>query len=116
MLQAMDKKFDPVTIESHAPVKTAISAFLATPDEGRGIYEREGWAAGQKGTRTITFVRTSGPAEPMNFRLDWVGNDGSFTAANSLTLPLNAPIKTADLHRDQRRRAAQCDFESPAPR
>ncbi len=93
MLQAMDKKFDPVTIESHAPVKTAISAFLATPDEGRGIYEREGWAAGQKGTRTITFVRTSGPAEPMNFRLDWVGNDGSFTAANSLTLPLNAPVK-----------------------
>lgn len=93
MLQAMDKKFDPVTIESHAPVKTAVSDFLATPDEGRGIYEREGWAAGQKGTRTITFVRTSGPPEPMNFRLEWVGNDGSFTSADSLTLPLKTPVK-----------------------
>jgi hypothetical protein len=93
MLQAMDKKFDPVTIESHAPVKTAISAFLATPNEGRGIYEREGWAAEQKGMRTITFVRTSGPAEPMDFNLQWVGNDGSFASADSLTLPLNAPVK-----------------------
>ena len=93
MLQAMDKKFDPVTIESHAPVKTAVSAFLATPNEGRGIYEREGWASGQKGTRTITFVRTSGPAEPMDFQLEWVGNDGSFTSADSLTLPLNTAVK-----------------------
>jgi hypothetical protein len=92
MLQAMDKHFDPVTVESHAPVKTAISEFLATPNEGRGIYEREGWAAGQKGSRTITFVRTSGPAEEMNFRLEWVGNDGSFKSADSLSLPLNAPV------------------------
>lgn len=95
MLQAMDKKFDPVTITSHAPVKTAVSAFLATPNEGRGIYEREGWAAGQKGTRTITFVRTSGAAGPIDFRLEWVGNDGSFTTADSLRLPLNAPVKLA---------------------
>jgi len=95
MLQAMDKNYEPVTIESHAPVKTAISEFLATPNEGRGIYEREGWAAGQKGTRTITFVRTSGPAEPMEFRLEWVGNDGTFKSLDSLALPLNTPVKLA---------------------
>ena len=93
MLKLMDKQFDPVSIESRAPVKTVISADLATPNQGRGIYEREGWSPGQKGNRTITFLRTSGPAESMKFNLSWVGNDGSFTSADSIELPLNTPVQ-----------------------
>lgn len=92
MLKLMDKRFEPVTIESRAPVKTAISADLATPNQGRGIYEREGWSSGEKGTRTITFVRTSGSKEPQRFNLSWVGNDGSFKSPDSIDLPLNTPV------------------------
>lgn len=93
ILKLMDKQFDPVSIQSRAPVKTVISADLATPNQGRGIYEREGWSSGQKGTRTITFIRTSGPNEPMKFNLSWVGDDGSFTSADSIELPLNTPVE-----------------------
>ncbi|MDT8067069.1 MAG: S8 family serine peptidase [Terriglobia bacterium] len=93
MLKLMDKQYDPVSIESRAPVKTVISADLATPNQGRGIYEREGWSSGEKGTRTITFVRTSGPTESMKFDLSWVGDDGSFTSADSIELPLNTPVQ-----------------------
>lgn len=93
MLKLMDKQFYPVSIESRAPVKTVISGDLATPNQGRGIYEREGWSSGEKGTRTITFVRTSGPTEPVTFDLTWVGDDGSFNSANSIQLPLNTPVQ-----------------------
>src|SRR5581483_3632034 len=78
MLEAMNGKFDPVEIQSRAPVRTAISGDLATPNEGRGIYEREGWSVGQSESRTITFTRKSGPAEAMTYRIEWVGNDGSY--------------------------------------
>ncbi|HEY3929103.1 MAG TPA: S8 family serine peptidase [Candidatus Koribacter sp.] len=93
MLQAMNGKFDPVVIESHAPVKTVYSDELATPNEGRGIYEREGWSVGQTASRTITFVRKSGSADPITYRTEWVGNDGSFKCADSISLPLNTPVK-----------------------
>ena len=50
-----------VEISSRAPVNTVLSAFLATPGFGSGIYEREGLAAGAAGgQRTISFMRTSG--------------------------------------------------------
>jgi len=81
-----------ITIESRAPVRTRLSKFLRTPNLGIGIYEREGWALGDQGTRTITFTRTSGPTEPMTFNLSWLGNDGTFSSGTSLTLPLNKPV------------------------
>ena len=93
MLEAMNGKFDPVEIQSRAPVRTAISGDLATPNEGRGIYEREGWSVGQSESRTITFTRKSGPAEAMTYRIEWVGNDGSYKSADSISLPLNTPVK-----------------------
>jgi hypothetical protein len=67
---------------------------LPTPHEGVGLYEREGWSAGQRGERTITFTRTSGPRQPMTFSLQWIGNDhGTFTAPASVALPLNQPVE-----------------------
>jgi len=93
LLKQMDKKFSPISIESCAPVHTAVSRYLQTPNEGRGIYEREGWRSGQRGTRTIIFTRTSGGTRPMMFRLEWVGNDGTFTSVESTTLPLNTPVE-----------------------
>jgi hypothetical protein len=83
---------EPVTITSRAPVRTRLSQLLLTPDEGVGLYEREGWAVGDRRERTITLTRTSGLAEPMTFGLSWQGNDGTFSSADSVTLPLGTPV------------------------
>ena len=83
---------EPVTITSRAPVKTKLSHLLLTPDEGVGLYEREGWAVGDRAERTITLTRTSGPSEPMIFNLSWQGNDGTFSSQDSVTLPLGTPV------------------------
>lgn len=93
MLQELDKKWDPVTIKSVAPVKTETAEYLNPPFEGPGIFEREGWTAGQSATRNVTFTRTSGSAAPMNFEVQWVGNNGAFESAGSITLPLNKPVE-----------------------
>ena len=81
-----------VTIASRAPVKTRISHLLSPPHQGVGLYEREGWTIGDRGTRTIAFTRTSGPAEPMTFTVSWQGNDGTFSSAASIALPLDRAV------------------------
>ena len=63
----------------------------ATPAVGQGIYDREGVSAGSSYTRTYTFTRTSGPSQPMNYKLRWVGNDGTFSSDNQVQLRLNEP-------------------------
>lgn len=83
---------EPVTITSRAPVKTKLSHLLLTPNEGVGLYEREGWAVGDRAERTITLTRTSGPSEPMTFALSWQGSDGTFSSPDSVTLPLGTPV------------------------
>ncbi|MEX2152379.1 MAG: pre-peptidase C-terminal domain-containing protein, partial [Gemmatimonadaceae bacterium] len=96
LLKAMDKvpPANVVTITSRAPVRHAFSGLLATPHEGVGLFEREGWLAGASGTRTVTFTRTSGPARPMTFALNWKGNaSGTFSTPPSVTLSLNKPVQ-----------------------
>ncbi|HEV3504590.1 MAG TPA: S8 family serine peptidase, partial [Actinomycetes bacterium] len=85
----------PVAITSSAPINHSLSPRLVLPNHGPGIYEREGWAAGQSGERTITFTRTSGPAGPVTYNLSFTGNDGAFTTGRSITLPLNTPTRLA---------------------
>ncbi len=80
----------PVTITSSVPVNTVLSGFLATPGRGQGIYDREGVAAGDTYTRTYTFNRTSGGGGTKTYNLSWVGNDGTFSSAGSIALPLNS--------------------------
>jgi hypothetical protein len=81
-----------VDITSSVPVNTVLSARLATPNRGEGIYEREGWKAGDTGTRTITFTRTSGGSGAITYNLSWVGNDGTFSSAGSISLPRGTPV------------------------
>ena len=74
------------------PVHTVISQFLATPNVGQGIYDREGVTLGQSYTRQYTFVRTSGGGGTKTYNLTLVGNDGTFSlGASSIALPLNSP-------------------------
>jgi hypothetical protein len=67
-----------VEIQSSVPVHTVISGFLATPDTGVGIYDREGVTIGQQFTRTYTFTRTTGAPGAVTYQLGLVGNDGTF--------------------------------------
>lgn len=82
----------PVDIAVDAPVRTILSPYLRTPGHGRGLYEREGWSAGDSATRRVTFTRTSGPERAMRYALRWLGNDGTFAAPSTVTLRLNAPV------------------------
>jgi hypothetical protein len=77
-------------ITSHAPINTKISQLIA-PYDGYGIYEREGWKAGQSGDRTITFSSTDGKAGTYN--LSWLGNDGTFSLSqNTITIPASGGV------------------------
>ena len=80
-----------VDITSSVPVNTVISQFLATPNVGQGIYDREGVILNQSYTRQYTFVRTSGGSKAVTYNLSWVGNDGTFSSAGSISLSLNKP-------------------------
>ena len=88
ILQANVKTVD---ISSSVPVDTALDQFLATPGFGRGIHDREGVTRGASYTRTYTFVRTSGPQSAITYDLTWVGNDGTFSSASSISLPKGSP-------------------------
>jgi hypothetical protein len=79
-------------ISSSVPVNTVLSGFLATPGVGVGINDREDVNAGSSYTRTYTFTRTKGGSKAVNFNLSWVGNDGTFSTAGSISLPLNKPV------------------------
>jgi hypothetical protein len=92
LLQTLDTSALPVNIASSAPVKTALSSWLETPDQGVGIFEREGWKPGDAGERIITFKRTGGPARPMTFRVSWQGDVETYKSAAEVTLPLNQPV------------------------
>lgn len=92
-LQAMDTVGTPILVTSSAPVRHAMSHLLAEPGTGVGIFEREGWAPGDTGSRVVTFTRTTGPRTPRTFSLRWVGNDrGTFSSASTVSLPLNRPV------------------------
>jgi hypothetical protein len=82
----------PVSISSRVPVHTVLSDFLATPGIGVGIHDREGVTAGEAYTRTYTFTRTSGGSQAITYQLSWVGNDGTFSAPSSVSLPLNRAV------------------------
>ena len=87
------RQFQLPDILTRAPVKTFLSRFLPEPGVGQGLYEREGWLAGQKQTRHITLLRQNGPATPLEYSLQWQGNDGTFqTSAHEVALPLNVPV------------------------
>ncbi|HEY0182446.1 MAG TPA: S8 family serine peptidase, partial [Rhodopila sp.] len=82
----------PETIEVAAPVKTLMSPWLQQPGMGQGLFEREGWQAGQTAPRTITLKRTSGPQAPVRYRLQWKGDTAAFQSVAEVTLPLDQPV------------------------
>ena len=59
ILRRLDAGEQMVEIEGRAPVRHPYSHMLATPHEGVGLYERDGWNVGDRGQRMITLTRTS---------------------------------------------------------
>jgi subtilisin family serine protease len=90
---------DPVarTYKSTAPVCTPLAQFLATPGQGVGIYNRcaasaGGHQAGQTKSYPVTLTRTSGAAGSIEHQIRLLGNDGTFSAPASVSLPLNTAV------------------------
>ncbi|HET7350389.1 MAG TPA: S8 family serine peptidase [Marmoricola sp.] len=104
--ELLRRNIAPTTITSSVPVNTVLSDFLATKDEGVGIHDREGVKAGDRYERVYTFTRTAGAARARNYKLSWVGNDGTFASAATLSLakgkaaklPVQVRPKTAGAH------------------
>jgi hypothetical protein len=80
-------------IKSSVEVNTVLSDFLTTPGVGTGIYDREGVKRGDRYTREYTFTRDSGPSGPVTYQVKWVGNDGTFSSARSITLRKGSAVK-----------------------
>jgi hypothetical protein len=87
----------PSTFTTQASVKTLYSPQFATPDVGRGLYERTGWRPGQSGDRDITITRTSGPAEPIAYRLRWHESAVNRFVENNPSGERNAAASTRDI-------------------
>jgi Subtilase family len=107
---------DTVEISATVPVNTVLSGFLLpTPGVGSGIYDREGVVAGDSYSRTYTLTRTSGNANPVTYNLSWVGNDGTFSTAGSVTLGLNTatPLEV-DIDPDVGAHSAILNFDDPS--
>ena len=92
-LEAQAKEQEPLAIDVVAPVNTVNSHLLSTPHRGVGIFEREGWRAGDRAVRHVTLTRRNGPAGRLRFTARWQGNhDGVFSVAQDLQLPLGEPV------------------------
>ena len=93
ILKELDAGGQMVEITGKASVLHPYSHLLPTPHQGEGLYERDGWNVGDRGERTLTLTRTTGPRDPMTFEVSWGGNDaGTFSAPTTVTLPLNQPV------------------------
>jgi hypothetical protein len=103
--QLLQLKVDLPTIVTQAPVSMALNRYLRTPGIGRGLYEREGWKPGQRGSRSIMLTRTAGGRE--RYAVRWLGNDGSFSTRlkevalpldKSVAVPVTIEVKEAGVH------------------
>jgi subtilisin family serine protease len=78
-----DWRFDP-EIEVRAPARSP----KYRSHVGNGLYESEGWSAGDHGERTLALTRRAGPKEEVRYRLRWIGNDGTFSLRGATTIGL----------------------------
>lgn len=80
-------------IVARAPVENSFSPYLEG-SSGPGMYLREGWRAGRRGTRAITLWRLSGPRLPVRYELKLRGGNGTFRVRTStVSLALQKPVR-----------------------
>jgi hypothetical protein len=76
---------------SQVPVNGVLEDFLVPAGIGSGIYDRPVEESGSY-TRTYTFRRSNGGGGNKTYNVSWVGNDGTFSSAGSVVLPLNTNV------------------------
>jgi subtilisin family serine protease len=76
-----------VDITSSVATSTVLGSFLAIPNTGPGIYDRESSLA----IRQYTFTRTSGGGGAITYNVSWLGGDGTFGSAATISLARNQP-------------------------
>ncbi|MEO7269583.1 MAG: S8 family serine peptidase [Knoellia sp.] len=95
-----------------APVCTPLSGFLATPNQGTGLYNRcdaaaGGITSGDEKSFTITSTRTSGAKGNVKHALRLVGNDGTFALpitnrpqplGGTVDIPVKVKTSTPGVH------------------
>jgi subtilisin family serine protease len=88
----LEKRPTANTLSVVAPVCTPLSDLLATPDKGSGVYNRcgageGGQTIGKAKAYNLKVSRTSGKTGSVKHDLRIVGNDGTFSAPKSVSLP-----------------------------
>src|SRR5258708_36468030 len=83
---------DAPRIVACAAIVHPLAQYAARGPVGEGILEVDGWSVGMSGTRDIVLLRKSGSVQPVTYRLEWSGSDGTFSTASSVTLPLGKPV------------------------
>jgi hypothetical protein len=91
----LQRRVDIPRIRVHGATVHALAPYGASGNHGVGLFEREGWRPGSRGERVLQLRRESGERGPVTYRISWTGNDGTFGAASSVTLPLNEPVPLA---------------------
>lgn len=79
-------------IVATADIVHPLAQYAERGPRGSGILEFEGWDAGMKAERTIGLRRESGPERPVTYGVSWTGNNGTFRAPSSVTLPKNETV------------------------
>lgn len=92
-------------IAATAGIVHPLAQYAAHGPVGEGIFEAGGWKAGTAGARDIMLRRDSGSVQPVTYRLEWSGGDGTFSTAPSVTLPLATPVPLP-VHIDVKRAGA----------
>lgn len=81
----------PPTIVATTETSHPLTQYRARGNTGVGIFDYTGWTIGMHRQRVIRLTRTSGPPDPVDYRVSWTGNDGTFKTASRIALPLGVP-------------------------
>jgi subtilisin family serine protease len=87
MLSGAASGIKTVDITSSVATSTVLGSFLAIPNTGPGIYDRESSSA----IRQYTFTRTSGGGGAITYNVSWFGGDGTFASPATISLARNQP-------------------------
>lgn len=107
----LSKKVAVNELSVSAPVCSALSELLTTPNTGTGVYNRclpgeGGQVTGGEKSYKLSVTRKSGASGNITHRIGWIGNDGTFSARASLPLKkdkaseiaVTAKAKTSGVH------------------
>ncbi len=80
-------------ILSQGPIRSALGPWMAVAGSGSGLFEREGWTAGQVDTRSVRITRVTGQSGAAEYRVRWLGNEqNTFQSAKQVILPKGVPV------------------------